>query len=86
MFGQVGDQVDQAEDQVGQGQGQELDNREVEEIFDECIEKPPDVLRLALFQGNNFFMTATEVLLLISWSILFFSGNILIVYKRKEGE
>jgi len=25
-FGQVGDQVDQAEDQVGQGQGQELDN------------------------------------------------------------
>ena len=27
MFDQVGDQVDQAEDQVGQGQGQELDNR-----------------------------------------------------------
>ena len=26
-FGQVGDQVDQAEDQVGQGQGQELDNK-----------------------------------------------------------
>ena len=25
-FGQVGDQVDQAEDQVGKGQGQELDN------------------------------------------------------------
>ena len=28
MFGQVGDQVDQAQDQVGQGQGQELDNIE----------------------------------------------------------
>ena len=25
-FGQVGDQVDQTEDQFGQGQGQELDN------------------------------------------------------------
>ena len=26
MFGQVGDQVSQVKDQVGQGQGQELDN------------------------------------------------------------
>ena len=30
MFGQVGDQVSQVKDQVGQGQGQELDNRDEE--------------------------------------------------------
>ena len=28
-FGQVGDQVSQVKDQVGQGQGQELDNIEI---------------------------------------------------------
>ena len=32
-FGQVGDQVDQAEDQVGQGQGQELDNSHLEPLY-----------------------------------------------------
>ena len=26
LFGQVGDQISQVKDQVGQGQGQELDN------------------------------------------------------------
>ena len=29
LYGQVGDQVGQVKDQVSQGQGQELDNREV---------------------------------------------------------
>ena len=31
LFGQVGDQVSQVKDQVGQGQGQELDNFEESE-------------------------------------------------------
>ena len=31
-FGQVGDQVSQVKDQVGQGQGQELDN--IDDIFE----------------------------------------------------
>ena len=29
-FGQVGDQVSQVKDQVGQGQGQELDNKKLQ--------------------------------------------------------